>query len=284
MFNIGFVVYADDTVYTCGDYTYTINEDNTATVTAYNGNDAVVIMPDSLDGHIISALGRRVFFNNSNMTSITVPLTVKNIGEENFASCSELTEVKGIDNVEVVSDYCFNYSKKLAQLPKLTSLVSIGSYVFGNCISMKEFYFPATVKTIKSRAFLDTDMAFLMDENNPNFTLIDGVIYTKSLTEAVRGSTAITECTIPNSVTTIRSSAFSYCKKLRKLYGGEGVKTVGGDAFEFCNVLESIDSLCSLEYIGTSAFSFAITKDLDLPETVTALDSEAFYKCRLKIL
>ena len=49
------------TVYTCGDFKYTLQEDGTAEITAYTGKAAELTIPATLDGHSVTSIGDRAF-------------------------------------------------------------------------------------------------------------------------------------------------------------------------------------------------------------------------------
>ena len=53
-----------------GDYEYTLNEDGTAVITKYSGSAATVIIPDTLDGHFVSAIGKAAFDNNKELEPV----------------------------------------------------------------------------------------------------------------------------------------------------------------------------------------------------------------------
>ena len=71
-----------------------------------------MIIPGSFNGHIVTAIGAKAFRDKPTLVTVTVPLTVKTLEEYNFEACENLTEVRGIDNVEIIGMDCFNYSKK----------------------------------------------------------------------------------------------------------------------------------------------------------------------------
>lgn len=273
-----------DGTYQNGNFTYRINDDGTSTVTAYSGNDTDLIIPGSFNGHIVTAIGAKAFRDKPTLVTVTVPLTVKTLEDYNFEACENLTEVRGIDNVEIIGNSCFNYSKKLSYIPKLTNLVTIEEYAFDSCICLKEFFIAKTVKNFSPHTFSESSVKFTMDEENPYYTLIDDVIYNKAVDTLIRGSLSIMECSIPDTVNTIGQYAFWYCSKLQKLYGGKNVKTVKSDAFAFCYKLESIADLSSLEEIQGDAFLLSVTTEVDLPRTVKTLKREAFFRCRMKKL
>ena len=73
------------------EWEYTVSEDGTAAVTAYNGNETEVIIPQELEGHTVTWIEEDAFVGCSNLTSVTIPNSVKSISEEAFYGCSNLT-------------------------------------------------------------------------------------------------------------------------------------------------------------------------------------------------
>ena len=63
---------------------------------------------------------------------------------------------------------------------------------------------------------------------------------------------------MPNSVTTIGSSAFYDCSGLQIVTIGTGVTSIGGSAFGFCNNLQriTIDAVTPPTLTGTSSTTF----------------------------
>ncbi|MBQ1256081.1 MAG: hypothetical protein IIX93_02245, partial [Clostridia bacterium] len=64
------------TVYTSGDYRYTILEDGTVEITEYTGEAQELVIPDELDGYTVSALGDSAFEICDYMTTVTIPDSV----------------------------------------------------------------------------------------------------------------------------------------------------------------------------------------------------------------
>ena len=90
----GYVAYYADIVYN-GDKTVIgdfIFSDRDKTLVKYTGNGGTITLPENFNGdnYIIKD---NVFSGNSNLTSVTIPSSVTNIGASAFAGCSGLTEI-----------------------------------------------------------------------------------------------------------------------------------------------------------------------------------------------
>ena len=66
----------------------------------------------------------------------------------------------------------------------------------------------------------------------------------------------MTSITIPDSVTSIGSSAFYSCSKLMSVVIGDSVTSIGSDAFANCTSLTSVVIPDSVTSIGSYAFQY----------------------------
>ena len=55
-------------------------EEKTATVTGYNGEEEVITIPSSFGKYTVTEIGRNAFKENYNLTEINLPDTLKKIG------------------------------------------------------------------------------------------------------------------------------------------------------------------------------------------------------------
>lgn len=64
----------------------------TGTITKYNGTDTVVVIPSKINGVTVTTIGTDAFLG-LNITSVTIPGSVTEIGANAFAGCTNLTSV-----------------------------------------------------------------------------------------------------------------------------------------------------------------------------------------------
>lgn len=97
---------------------------------------------------------------------------------------------------------------------------------------------------------------FIVDENNTEFTAIDGHLYTKDGKVLLRyaGGKEDTSFTVPSGVEKIGKNSFANCMNLENVYISEGVETIEECAFYFCVKLKTISMPESLRTIEGGVF------------------------------
>lgn len=152
------------------------------------------------------------------------------------------------------------------------------------------------VKEISDWAFGNSKKitAFEVDENNPCFCDVDGVIYTKDMksllfyppaggikTEMDKDGNEL-KCIsyiIPEGVEVIRSKAFYKCYDLMEISFPSTLKVIEEKAFFRCS-LNSLTLPEKLEVIGKDAFAFNDKPEsITIPESVKQIDEYAFFSC-----
>ncbi len=259
----------------------------------YKGSATEVALPDQFNGKNYT-IGGYAFVGRSDITSITVPETVQEIGEGAFAGCSGLVRIDlpfvganatGNDQNNEITNLHYIFRGEYAVPENLTS-VTIRGGVIGECAFSGWDYFA----------------------NIEEIILGEGV--TKIGQQAFDGCESLTELVIPNSVTEISYYAFSGCKSLVSLtvpfIGIEGgsffwhffgsrpedipasLKTVTvtndldiNGAFQNCATIETIyitvDDLKTTGY--TTFYGCTSLKNIVLPESLEEIGQQAFEGC-----
>lgn len=162
-------------------------------------------------------------------------------------------------------------------------VTSIGWYAFDGCNSLTAINIPESVKSIGNYAFdgCSSLIDITVDCGNTVYDSrndCNAIIETSSNTLIVGCSTTV----IPESVTSIGSSAFFGCRSLTSITIPEGVTSIGSIAFYDCSSLTTItitknSQLTSIE--ETTFYNCSSLTAINIPEGVTSIGNSAFINC-----
>lgn len=119
----------------------------------------------------------------------------------------------------------------------------------------------------------------IVDENNPNYASIDGVLFNKDKTilkfcpEGKKG-----EYTVPSGTENIDSGAFSR-SHLSTIIISNSVIGIGESAFLQC-AINSLELPNSVTKIGVGAFESCAITSITIPESITNIEDSLFWDCR----
>lgn len=134
------------------DFKFILN--NTAvTVTRYKGTAADVTIPSRYKGKPVTVIDPVAFYNNSAVTSVTIPDSVTAIPDYAFGYCSQLTNISIPNSVTFIGFSAFNSCTSLKSITLPSSLSTIQSYAFYNCENLKTIRIPVSVTSIGNYAF-----------------------------------------------------------------------------------------------------------------------------------
>ena len=134
------------------DFEFILN--NTAVVViSYNGTAADVTIPSRYKGKPVTVIDPVAFYNNSAVTSVTIPDSVTAIPDYAFGFCSQLTNISIPNSVTFIGFSAFNSCTSLKSITLPSSLSTIQSYAFYNCGNLKTIRIPVSVTSIGNCAF-----------------------------------------------------------------------------------------------------------------------------------
>ena len=121
-----------------------------------------------------------------------------------------------------IADSAFSNCASLKSVTIPDSVTRIGDSAFEDCTSLTSIKIPYSVTSIGFSAFVGCKRltSFSVNESNSNYSSQDGVLFNKDKTEIIQypigNERAIYD--VPNSVNSIRDSAFYGCVDLNKIY------------------------------------------------------------------
>jgi hypothetical protein len=249
----------------------------------YIGAKKEVSIPPSIQNNPVTGIGG--FNDNKNITKVTIPNGVKNIGNSAFSDCASLISITIPNSVTTIGGGAFKTCTSLANITIPNSVTSIGNSAFEDCTKLTSITIPNSVASIGDYAF-------------KRCTNLTGITIPNSVTSI--GNNAFADCisltgiTIPDSVTNMGGGVFFNCSKLAKVIIGNGVKSIdifnefGGSVrgwrnygfFEKCISLTSITIPNNVTKIGDRAFAGCTSlTSVNIPDSVTGIASQIFAGC-----
>ncbi len=211
------------------------------------------------------------------LTAITIPAAVTTIGKGAFATTG-IASVAIPSGVTAIADQTFSGCNYLATVSLPNTLTSIGISAFNGCDALTGIALPSGLTSIGDRAFSSCGFS--------SISLPNGLT---SIGEQAFSYNPFTSITIPGSVIDIGSGAFANCTSLASATFEEGCTIVGERMFEsvyniethtYNTALTEVNLPNSLTTIGASAFAHCyLLTAITIPANVTLIDSHAFNGC-----
>ena len=281
------------------------------TITGCTGNATRLTIPAAIGGKPVTSIGKKAFYANTELTSVIIPGSVKEIGEEAFSGCVGLESAELSEGLETIGYYAF-YLTGITEiiLPSTLKTCAAGfsgcgaleMVTFANstkavpddCLqdnrALVEVVMPDTVKSIGSNAF-------------KNCENLKGVSLPKKLTAIGKGAfsgSGLTEIAFPSTLEKCEGG-FTDCRTLKKAVFANGTKTVpyrcmsgakalkdvsipgtvttiSAEAFKDCTGLRSVTLPEGLQIIRNNAFGGTSLTEITLPSTLTICEA-AFKNC-----
>ena len=197
------------------DFTF---DATTGTIKKYNGNDAVVNIPSEINGTPVTTIGNAAF-RDSSVTSVTIPASVTEIGNNAFADCTNLTSVNYEGDWSNLTIQSGNPAVQDAANAPLFDFEFIPPDNTAVIVTNYKYNGAAADVTIPSRY-----------QGKP-VTMIGHAAFFNS---------AVTSVTIPDSVTSIGDDAFVNCPQLTNISIPNSVTYIGFSAFAHCTSLMTV--------------------------------------------
>ena len=119
-----------------------------------------LIIPAEIDGLPVTSIRIQAFID-ANITSVTIPESITDIGQEAFAYCTALTDVTISDGVKSIGIQAFSDCTNLVSVTIPDSVEEIGALRFYNCSSLKSITLPDKITEIKPVYLMAVLLLFL---------------------------------------------------------------------------------------------------------------------------
>lgn len=131
--------------------TYEIS-DGYVTITGYSGNELNLVIPQSIEGYPVTAIGEQAFYW-SDIKSIGLPEGLTVIGREAFAGCNGLSSVVIPDSVKTMEKGAFYQCSNLKKVTVSKGITKITEATFAYCSKLNNVALPESVKKVENLAF-----------------------------------------------------------------------------------------------------------------------------------
>lgn len=224
----------------------------------YEGN---ITIPDQItwegETYTVNKLGTNACINNASLLSLTLGPNITEIMPKAVYGSSKLAKVTMGNNLQAIGDSAFQNCTMLADFVCPESVKSIGQFSFQGC-AFETFALPAGIQTIGINPFRSATKLknITLDASNPNFTVVDGALFNKGVTEIISlpAGQGLTEYTVPSTVTAILPHSMRNNPTLEKINLPEGVLSIGSFAMGVNSKLTTIVIPASLQEFGAGAF------------------------------
>ena len=227
----------------------------------------------------VTEIGDYAFFGCVSLKSISIPDSVRTIGDDAFY-CYGLSEITIGNGVKYIGAGAFTGCPFTSiKLPE--KLETIGDNAFIFCRNLVEINIPDSVVSIGGGALTGCDNLKKISVNsNERFEFSEGIFWNKTNGTIICVIKDITVASIPYGVTSISSQAFADCKNLVSVSTPSSVMYIEGGAFSGCEILEKVDMQYGVTHIGANAFrSCKSLKSIVLPDSVEYISDYAFQHC-----
>ncbi len=237
------------------DFAYTA-DGGEVTITDYIGTSEHVLIPDTIDGLPVTALGHRAFYEKT-VTTVVVPDSVTEIGAACFSGDNYLVSLKLPDGLKRLPPASLESCMRLYDFDMPQGLEKIYSSVFEFNYYLTHLTLPSSLTEIEQLNFIglyglqsltlaEDNAAFKLDETNGLLMTADGT----RLLHCFSDISPAEEIILPEGVKIVDPFAFHYDYDVKRIALPEGAETIGAMAFAMCPNLTEIVIPASVTDIG----------------------------------
>ncbi len=205
-----------------------------------DGTQIIGILP-TLSGEVriadgITVIPQRLFADNTSITSVILPNSIKTIEWRAFSGCTSLAQIEFPEGLLTIGDYAFS-STGLTTVVLPSTLTTFGEGVFDGC----------------------TKLANIEDKSGKFLKVVDGIVYNVDGTQIISVLESCTgEVRIAEGVTEIPAWLFNGNSQITSIVIPEGVTKIGNNAFSYCENLTSVTLPSTLTTLGEDVFNGCI--------------------------
>lgn len=270
----------------------------------YTKGTDIIINDTALEGIPFTAISEKAFFNDKQLTSLSLPSSVERVDSSAFEGASNLKTITFSDGgkgLKKINSLAFKDCSSLESIDLSNAeITEIPARAFENCTSLKSVKLPPTVTKIANNAFSGCSKLEEIEGleqckiSELSATAFDSCVRLKDINlsnatiaaipdQIFSGMRGLISATVPKTVTSIGTEAFYACKNLEMINGLSDcdITKIGEKAFYNCWSLKEADlSGSSLTVLPASAFKGdTALLSVKMPESLNEIGNEVFYGC-----
>lgn len=221
----------------------------------------------------VTNLGIYLFKDNSGVTGVALPNSLRTIEDQAFQNCTNLQDIAIPNKISVIPTGCFENNTSLSKVKLPESLTEIKGYAFNGCTNLFDIFIPDAIGSliIGKYAFqgchMDNETATKLAVN------VNKTIYSY----AFAGIKDVSEIT----TSMVWDYYFQNCTSLKKCTILKvNNSNFGQHVFNGCSSIETVILPDEGTAINQNMFSnLPSLKNVNIPKNCKTIGSQAFYKC-----
>lgn len=243
------------------------------------------------DGYLMTKDGHRILYSLKRSGALSVPEGVERIDDYTFMNMTGITSVTLPSTLRTLGEIAFYQCSGITELNLGNGLMSIGRMCFQGCTALTALSLPASMRVLGKQAFCnDTKLANVTlnegleridDSAFLGCTAITKIHFPGTLKNMGAAicyqNTSLTEASLGEGITTVPDQLFNYDVKLSKVTLPNGIRTIERAAFYSNPISEQTFTFpAELDSIGFTSFFKTAFVNLVLPDKLRVIGDWAF--------
>lgn len=220
----------------------------------------------------VTSIGEEAFEYCQDITSVSIPSTIRSIGWYAFCMCNNLASVTFPDSLTYIDGWAFAFCSSLTSISIPNTVTDINPNAFKDCTGLISLTIPNSVTYIGSNAFDGCNNISYLNYNTNTFsptlishnnlqTVVIGDSVTSIPANAFQNATNLSHVTIGSSVTSIGDYAFCFCSSLNTIVAlPDNAPSLGSNVFYGTPNTKYVIINCGSNYAtvwGTTGFTYS---------------------------
>lgn len=134
-------------------------------INVYEGDDEIVVIPETINGLSVTKIDGYVFANDSPVKAVKFADSIRTVSQGACGLNNNLEIVVCGSSLESIGAGAFQNCEALREVQLNEGLKTIGDFAFSGCTNLESLYIPSSVDNISFMAFIGTDNLTIYGES-----------------------------------------------------------------------------------------------------------------------